>query len=162
MKRRALTTKQRQILASQQGIVGVASELVTVNAADQPILDYLLGTTVVVKSLAEATVVARALNHSLRIVTLAGDIVNAGGSMSGGANQQRKIGLLEQKQQLEKLAANIDLMKSKLATVELEGNEAKQQLTASKQAVQQLAPKLQRPKRSCNNVNSSLILVKLN
>ena len=63
--------------------------------------------------------------------------------MSGGANQQRKIGLLEQKQQLEKLAANIDLMKSKLATVELEGNEAKQQLTASKQAVQQLAPKLQ-------------------
>ena len=143
VKRRALTTKQRQILASQQGIVGVASELVTVNAADQPILDYLLGTTVVVKSLAEATVVARALNHSLRIVTLAGDIVNAGGSMSGGANQQRKIGLLEQKQQLEKLAANIDLMKSKLATVELEGNEAKQQLTASKQAVQQLAPKLQ-------------------
>ena len=143
VKRRALTTKQRQILASQQGIVGVASELVTVNAADQPILDYLLGTTVVVKSLAEATVVARALNHSLRIVTLAGDIVNAGGSMSGGANQQRKIGLLEQKQQLERLAANIDLMKSKLATVELEGNEAKQQLTASKQAVQQLAPKLQ-------------------
>ena len=143
VKRRALTTKQRQILASQQGIVGVASELVTVNAADQPILDYLLGTTIVVKSLAEATVVARALNHSLRIVTLTGDIVNAGGSMSGGANQQRKIGLLEQKQQLERLAANIDLMKSKLATVELEGNEAKQQLTASKQAVQQLAPKLQ-------------------
>ena len=143
VKRRALTTKQRQILASQQGIVGVASELVTVNAADQPILDYLLGTTVVVKSLAEATVVARALNHSLRIVTLTGDIVNAGGSMSGGANQQRKIGLLEQKQQLERLAANIDSMKSKLATVELEGNEARQQLTASKQAVQQLAPKLQ-------------------
>ena len=143
VKRRALTTKQRQILASQQGIVGVASELVTVNAADQPILDYLLGTTVVVKSLAEATVVARALNHSLRIVTLTGDIVNAGGSMSGGANQQRKIGLLEQKQQLERLAANIDLMKSKLATVELEGNEARQQLTASKQAVQQLTPKLQ-------------------
>lgn len=143
VKKRQLTTNQEEIITHTQGVIGLASTLVSAQPADQPILDYLLGTTVVVNDLDVATKVARALNHSLRIVSLAGDVVNAGGSMSGGANQQKRLGLLEQQQQLEQLANDIELMKTKLATVESEGNTTRKQLEKSQLASQTLLPKLQ-------------------
>lgn len=113
----AVVNKLKQI----SGVHGVASDLVQMGSQNQQVLSYLLGTTVIVESLEDAVQVAKQTNHSARIVTLKGEVINAGGSMSGGTSKQKRLGLLEQKQQHEHLQADISKMQEKLAELELAG-----------------------------------------
>ena len=68
------------------------------------------------------------MNHSVKVVSLAGDVVNAGGSMSGGENKRQGEGLIEQKQSLEKLGADIETMTQKLAEIEIDGAKLRKRL----------------------------------
>ena len=68
------------------------------------------------------------MNHSVKVVSLAGDVVNAGGSMSGGENKRQGEGLIEQKQSLEKLGADIETMTQKLAEIEIDGAKLRKKL----------------------------------
>lgn len=69
--------------------VGVLNRLVTTKAKYASIVDNLAGTVIVAKTLAGASDLAKQLQYRFRVVTLEGDIVNAGGSLTGGAAQQR-------------------------------------------------------------------------
>lgn len=85
-------------VAGMPGIVGRAVDLINFDPQFQLVADYLLGSTVVADSLDHATVIARAGRHQLRVVTLDGQLINASGAMTGGANRHRQHGLLTQKQ----------------------------------------------------------------
>ncbi|HCX69848.1 MAG TPA: hypothetical protein DHD79_01245, partial [Firmicutes bacterium] len=65
--------------------------------------------------------VARNYHKSVRVVTMAGDLVNPGGSMTGGSRERRGAGLIERKKDLEDLRA-------KLASLEQEDRESETQL----------------------------------
>ncbi|WP_281164869.1 chromosome segregation protein SMC [Liquorilactobacillus sicerae] len=126
IKGRQLRPDLRQKLANLPGVIGIASNLVTISAANQAILEYLLGTTVIVKKIDDAIAVARSLNYSCRIVSLEGDVINASGAISGGS-RRKTSGLLFQRQQLAKLITALKEMKVKLAKLEQTGVETKQQ-----------------------------------
>ena len=85
-------------VAGMPGIVGRAVDLINFDPQFQLVADYILGSTVVADSLDHATVIARAGRHQLRVVTLDGQLINASGAMTGGANRHRQHGLLTQKQ----------------------------------------------------------------
>lgn len=85
-------------VADMPGVVGRAVDLINFDPQFQLVADYLLGSTVVADSLDHATVIARAGRHHLRVVTLDGQLINASGAMTGGANRHRQHGLLTQKQ----------------------------------------------------------------
>lgn len=85
-------------VAGMPGVVGRAVDLINFDPQFQLVADYLLGSTVVADSLDHATVIARAGRHQLRVVTLDGQLINASGAMTGGANRHRQHGLLTQKQ----------------------------------------------------------------
>lgn len=85
-------------VAGMPGVVGRAVDLINFDPQFQLVADYLLGSTVVAASLDHATVIARAGRHQLRVVTLDGQLINASGAMTGGANRHRQHGLLTQKQ----------------------------------------------------------------
>ncbi len=70
---------------------------------DKPVVEYLLGAIVIAQDLDAATKLAVKLNYSVKIVTLAGEVINAGGSMTGGQDRNQRTGLLEQQQQVEKI-----------------------------------------------------------
>ncbi|MEG0215366.1 MAG: chromosome segregation protein SMC, partial [Hungatella sp.] len=69
----------------EEGVLGLASELVTVDAEYESLVRYLLGRVVVVDQIDHAIALAKKYQYSLRIVTLEGELLNAGGSMTGGA-----------------------------------------------------------------------------
>ena len=125
------------------GVLGVASDLVKMDPENQAVLNYLLGTTVIVSDLDVALKAAEILNHSARIVTLKGEIINAGGSMSGGTNKQKHLGLLEQKQQHLHLKADIQTMKDKLAELEVAGKRVADQQQEAKQNLRKATESLQ-------------------
>lgn len=136
VKSKKLSAIQIQLLENLNGYEGIGADLVQINTSSQSVLHYLLGNVVIAKDLQTALIIAKKLNYATKVVTLNGEIVNAGGSLSGGANKQQKIGLLEQKQQLVKLSDDIMQMQAKLTTLEKIGQKTKQQLQEVKQQVQ--------------------------
>ncbi|MDR3540852.1 MAG: chromosome segregation protein SMC [Desulfosporosinus sp.] len=86
------------------GYIGIAVDLVTYDKIYQPALEFLLGRIVVVKDMESATRIARASGYKLRIVTLEGDQVHPGGSLSGGSIQRRGGNLLARSREIETLS----------------------------------------------------------
>lgn len=104
---RHLQPEDKRQLAKAGGVVGIASELVSFEEKYRPILESLLGNVIVTQTLEEANKVARTLNYRYRVVTLEGDIVNAGGSMTGGALKKNSTNLLGRNRQAEELEAQM-------------------------------------------------------
>lgn len=103
LKARRLSDYQMTILRQSTGFVGIASDLVTTASAYQNIIANLLGTTVIVTDMSAAIQIAKELQYRVRLVTLDGQIMNAGGSMTGGATRQHGNGLLSQKTEIDQL-----------------------------------------------------------
>ena len=88
--------------AGDPGFVGMAVELVRFDARYTPIFQNLLGRTVVAETLTDAIRISRQNDNQLRIVTLDGQLINAGGSMTGGSTA-KGTGILSRFNELEKL-----------------------------------------------------------
>ena len=88
----------------EPGVVGLASDLVHVGPEYQVLAKYLLGRVVVADTIDHALALAKKYRYSLRIVTLEGELLSAGGSMTGGAFKNSS-NLLGRKREIEELEA---------------------------------------------------------
>ena len=86
----------------EQGVIGLASDLVHTAPQYQVLVKYLLGRVVVADTIDHAIALARKYKYSLRIVTLEGELLSAGGSMTGGAFKNSS-NLLGRKREIEEL-----------------------------------------------------------
>ena len=95
---------QENGLPSCRGFVGIASDLITCNSKYRDVVVNLLGRTVIVQDLDAAIAMAKKYNNRFKIVTLDGQVVNPGGSMTGGS-VNKEAGILSRANELEKLTA---------------------------------------------------------
>jgi chromosome segregation protein len=84
------------------GYIGIASELISYQSKYYPVLSFLLGRTLIFDSLDHASSVAKANGYSIKIVTLDGQVINAGGSFTGGS-AKRDSGILTRNVEIEEL-----------------------------------------------------------
>ncbi len=118
------------------GFIGIASELISYDKKYDGIMKSLLGRTVVVDNMDNAIAMSRAFGYKFRVVTLEGDILNAGGSMSGGSvNKQsgflsRAAEIKELSRDLTRLAADVREMKAKKESLERDLSLVNDQLSA--------------------------------
>ena len=91
-------------------MVGIAGKLCTCDEQYNGILHSLLGRIVVAEDLDAATAVARRYRYRFRIVTLDGQVVNAGGSLTGGS-LARNSGLLSRASEIERIRAQADQLR---------------------------------------------------
>ena len=96
-------------LNSFQGFISTADKLVSFDDKYKNIISNLLGRIVVAEDLDSAVVIAKANNYSFKIVTLDGQVINAGGSFTGGS-ASRSTGILSRKNEIDKI--NSELLKS--------------------------------------------------
>ncbi|MGO3115767.1 chromosome segregation protein SMC [Enterococcus pseudoavium] len=94
IKPRSLSALHYQAIKDEDGFLGVASELVAFSEKVTPVMQNLLGAIVIARDLDSANHLARQLRYQVRVVSLAGDVMNAGGSMTGGATKQGNRGNL--------------------------------------------------------------------
>ena len=99
------------------GTAEVAAELVSAEPRYRSIVDSLLGRIIVVEDLAEASAVAKNLAYRNRIVTLDGQVINAGGSFTGGSTA-RSVGVFSRKQELEELRERLAKLTARQAEAE--------------------------------------------
>ncbi len=99
VKGRTLDAQERRLL-SMPGCLGLASELIEYQPQYQGVAQNLLGRTVVAQDLNAGIEIMRAGRHAFRLVTLEGDVMNPGGSMTGGSLQSRMTSLLSREREM--------------------------------------------------------------
>lgn len=97
---RSRTVRDVYRAEQEPGFLGIAADLVSMPRGMENILSNLLGTTLLVTNLDAATRVAKACQNRLRVVSLDGQLVNAGGSITGGANHRQGPSVLSRQAEL--------------------------------------------------------------
>ena len=142
VKPRSLNGNDRRFL-SNAGCLGVASELVKCDEIYRPVIDSLLGATVVCDNLDNAVNLAKASGYSFRIVTLEGDVLSPQGSMSGGSKKSNDSSLLGKENEIKQLKVNIEdktkelnALNSQFTTIVNSINQLKEMLNAETSSLQ--------------------------
>ena len=114
---------QEKGLENCRGYYGIAAELVETDKKYRGIIDNLLGKTVIVKDIDAAIAMAGKYNNRFKIVTLDGQVMNPGGSMTGGS-VNKEAGILSRANELEKLTAKEKELTDKKLVLEADLAEA--------------------------------------
>ena len=141
VKPRLLTPQERETL-SMPGCLGVASDLVSCEEQYRGIVENLLGRTVIAEDLASGIPIMRRGEQGFRLVTLKGDVMHSGGSITGGSVSSRNVNLFtrerELKELISKLSAGQDELERLLKQMQ-DGQKRKDDLKAlSADALEQL------------------------
>ncbi|UQS85339.1 chromosome segregation protein SMC [Apilactobacillus apisilvae] len=124
--KRFITNQKIDTCKNYEGFIGTADSLVDIDKELLIIKKHLLGNVIISKDLDSATAISRAINYSNRVITLDGEIINSGGSMTGGKNKNHYDGMLSQKNKLTDLSKKMDsfsiLLKNQEKTIN-ENNE---------------------------------------
>ena len=118
-------------VAAEPGFVGMGDSLITCDKRYEKIFSYLLGRTVVAEDMDAAIAMARKYRHRLRIVTLDGQVLSPGGSMTGGS-AARTAGILSRQGELERLRQQEGELSKTLAGAESALEEARREVTAAR------------------------------
>ena len=118
-------------LESVYGFVGLASQLVRFDERYTAVIRNLLGHTVVVEDMDCGINMARQYQHRFRIVTLDGQVINRGGSMTGGS-VSRSAGILSRSNELEALKNKQGKLEEKLSAARKEKEDAARELAAAR------------------------------
>ena len=116
-------------LENQPGFEGIACDLVRFDKRFEGIFRNLLGRTVIAENLDKAIAIAKKYSHRFRIVTLDGQVLNSGGSMTGGSTSKNS-GILSRANELKRLHQQMELLKKDHEDMEQQAAEAKRQAEA--------------------------------
>ena len=108
---------QENGLESCRGYIGIGSQLVSCDHTYRNILENLLGRVVIVEDIDAAIAMANKYHNRFKIVTLDGQVMNAGGSMTGGS-VNKETGILSRANELEKLTAQEKQLQDQLLATE--------------------------------------------
>lgn len=111
---RSIPDHDRTSIGQLEGYVGIAVELIRFDDPYRNIMSSLLGSVIIAKSLEDANRIAARCQYRYRVVTLEGDVVNPGGSMTGGSLQKKTTSLLGRQRQIEELDREIQTSETQL------------------------------------------------
>ena len=132
---------RREALA-EKGVLGLASDLVRAEKKFAGVVQYLLGRVVVADTIESAVAIARKYGHSLHIVTLEGEYLSPGGSMTGGAFKNTS-NLLGRRRELTELEENIRLLEKDLTETQERILKSREERDVLRKELQELADRLQ-------------------
>lgn len=145
-----------------QGFIAVASELVKYDEQNENIVQNLLGSAIVAETLRDAQNIAKALGHAVKIVTLDGDVLMPGGSLTGGQQKQRQQSMLSRQNEIKQANDAYEEHRHNLQMIEQEWEQVSndlaqndQQLKEQRQQVNQTEGIYQRLFQSSQNAKQA-------
>ena len=136
MKSRRLAPDLLAKAQAHPGFVTLASDALTCDLKYRNIIENLVGNVVIAKDLASANQIAKTARHRFRIVTLAGDVINPGGSMTGGATSRKNnSAVLQQNRQITKQKELISRLEESMLNLEVKKPEVQQKTFALKEEI---------------------------
>lgn len=136
---RYISSNIHQQLLRMNGFVAIASELISYDKKIETVIKNLLGNIIIAENLESANVISKQINRRHRIVTLEGDVINVGGSMTGGSRRKSQSAhIFSQQNELEDLKANLPKLEKKLKTSQEKLETLDNELNQSREKVDQL------------------------
>ena len=133
----------RQEALKEPGVVGTADKLVTTGEKFKGLAEYLLGRTLVVDHIDHGIAIARKYRQSIRIVTLEGELINPGGSMTGGAFRNSS-NLLSRRREIEEFEKTVRQLKREIDELEAASDALRQERTGYYDKLEELKSRLQK------------------
>ena len=143
IKQRFIPNELFKTLQTYDGFIDIAANVVTTNKAYKPVVEHLMGHIILAKNLKYANEIARLVNYRYRIVTLEGDVVNPGGSMTGGAKQRKNQSLFTRDQDLKNSIAKVNDYEQRIEIFE-------QSIHKEQIIIDQLKQSIEQKKRALN------------
>ena len=125
----------------EPGVIGTANTLVQADAEYSELVQYLLGRVLVVDNIDHAIAIGKKYRHSLRMVTIEGESLSPGGSMTGGAFRNNS-NLLGRRREIEELEKNVALRKKELETTQRSILKNREQRNKLRDTINELQQKL--------------------
>lgn len=119
-KSRSVSEDALTVCEHAPGFMGVASDFVSNDAVFDILKESLLGNVIIVSTIEDANRLAKQLHHSYKIVTLDGDVMHRGGTMSGGKTKNNQQSMLTLKGDKESLEVEISKLKDRIVFSENE------------------------------------------
>lgn len=120
MRPRNLDEREMGFCTGAKGYIGVASELIDYDERYRGVVGSLLGRTVIVDDVDAGIAINRRAHGAFRIATLKGDIINPGGSMTGGSVQKREFSIVGREREIEELKARSETLAAERERLEKE------------------------------------------
>ncbi|MBQ2271981.1 MAG: chromosome segregation protein SMC [Clostridia bacterium] len=124
-------------LDTEDGYVGLGCDLISYDHKYDAVMAFLLGRTVIAETIDAALEISRRHDRSFRIVTLDGQVVNAGGSMTGGS-LSKNTGILTRRNEIESLTEIIGKEEESLKEAEEALRALRREVTAAEQAIAEI------------------------
>lgn len=120
IKARDIDQRTVNAAAGCRGYLGVASEIISYDKQYYNIISGLLGKTIVCDNLDNAVTISKAINYSVKIVTLDGDIIHPYGAMTGGSKKSVVSNLLGYDREIKDTQESLDLARASVQTLTAE------------------------------------------
>lgn len=117
-------------ITSLKGFLGIASDVVKYNNLYEKAITSVLGRTIICDNMNTALNIAKYTNHSYKIVTLDGEVMNPGGSMTGGSIYKKATNVLGRKREIKELEEKIQALSKDQDRLEKSLNDKKLQFKA--------------------------------
>lgn len=102
-------------ILNYKGFIGIASDLIKYNDRFSNIIDYVLGRTIVVKDMDSALHVSKIMKFSCKVVTIEGEVVNPGGSLTGGSFRKKSgSSIISRKREIEEISMKVKSSKEEI------------------------------------------------
>ena len=142
-------------ILKEEGVIGYANTLVEADSKFRDLMGYLLGRNIVVNNIDNALRLAKKYNQTLRIVTLEGELLNPGGSLSGGA-YKNSSNLLSRRREIEELEKNVESLSKLVIQFMKDKEDKKNERNSIRQQVEENKAKLQELYLNQNTIKMNL------
>ncbi|MBP2644766.1 MAG: smc 5 [Firmicutes bacterium] len=123
--------------ARTSGALGFASELVECDAKYRPVVEHLLARTIIAKDIDAALRIAKEQSFSVRIVTLEGDLINPGGSITGGSTGRREASFISRSNEIEVLKNDVAELDAKRNELRRHAENLRQEMLLTEEKIAQ-------------------------
>ena len=139
IKSRMIDEKEKNLIQNEPGIIGLASNLVHYDPLYQNIIENQLGNIIVVQNMDTMLKVSKKWNYKYRLVSLDGEIMHQGGSLTGGSLKEQRS-TLKEKQELTRLKTELENNEISLTNSE----KKKEELLEEKKILEETIEKLEK------------------
>ncbi len=135
--------KINNIKGKDNGVIGIASDLIKYDKKYEQIILNLLGRTVIVDNMDNAIKVSKNNGYTFRIITIEGDIINPSGAITGGSVSKKTVNILGRGKEIEKLKKEIQKVKDNISKLEKEKHQYKNSIEGTLENATRLEKELQ-------------------
>ncbi|WP_085992418.1 chromosome segregation protein SMC [Oceanobacillus senegalensis] len=124
-------------IENHPGFVGIAAKLINTKPVYQRAINHLMGHVIIARTLKDANEIAGMVHRRFRVVTLDGDVVNPGGSMSGGAQKKTNQSLFTREKDLQNITEKVHDFQEKIILFEKKVQKQKAQIVQTEEQLKE-------------------------